>query len=163
MKRKNSVLKLLFMMTLTLVSALVIVACTPTDTDAADIASAKTALEVGFTAPDTKDSVTGKLTLPTSGDNDVTITWQSSHPSVVSTAGVVTRPANDTSVTLTATLTKGEATDTKNFTVNVKAVEVTTTPEDAIDALAITGDTLELDGAIYTTTSDVVLPTSSLG
>ncbi|MFA7417278.1 MAG: InlB B-repeat-containing protein [Acholeplasma sp.] len=163
MKRKNSVLKLLFMMTLTLVSALVIVACTPTDTDAADVASAKTALEVGFTAPDTKDSVTGKLTLPTSGDNDVTITWQSSHPSVVSTAGVVTRPANDTSVTLTATLTKGEATDTKNFTVNVKAVEVTTTPQEAIDALAITGDTLELDGAIYTTTSDVVLPTSSLG
>lgn len=163
MRKKNSVLKLLFMMTLTLVSALVIVACTPTNTDKKDVESAKAALEIGFTAPDTKDSVTLDVTLPTSGEKDVTITWQSSHPSVVSTAGKVTRPANDTSVTLTATLKKGEASDTKNFTINVKAVEVTTTPEEALAALEISGDTLQLDGQIYTTTSNITLPTSSLG
>lgn len=163
MRKKNSVLKLLFMMTLTLVSALVIVACTPTNTDKKDVESAKAALEIGFTAPDTKDSVTLDVTLPTSGEKDVVITWQSSHPSVVSTAGKVTRPANDTSVTLTATLKKGEASDTKNFTINVKAVEVTTTPEEALAALEISGDTLQLDGQIYTTTSNITLPTSSLG
>jgi hypothetical protein len=163
MKRRNSVLKLLFMMTLTLVSALVIVACTPSNTDAADIAAAKTTLEVGFTAPDNKDSVTSNVTLPATGANGVTVTWQSSHPSVVSTAGIVVRPASDTNVTLTATLSKGEASDTKNFTVKVIAAAVVTTPQQAIDALVITGDTLELVGMIYSTTSNIVIPTTSLG
>ena len=76
----------------------------------------------------------------------------------------MTRPANEIqSVTLTATLTKGAENDTKNFTVNVKAVPVTTTPKDAIDAFSNTGESLELDGAFYNTTSNIVLPTSSLG
>ncbi len=163
MKRRNSVLKLLFMMTLTLVSALVIVACTPSNTDAADVLAAKTALEVGYTAPDNLNSVTQDVTLPATGANGVTITWQSSHPSVVSTTGDVTRPANDTNVTLTATLSKGEETDTKNFALKVIAAEVVTTPQEAIDALVITGDTLELEGMIYSTTSNIVIPTTSLG
>ena len=163
MKRRNSVLKLLFMMTLTLVSALVIVACTPSNTDAADVLAAKTALEVGYTAPDNLNSVTQDVTLPATGANGVTITWQSSHPSVVSTTGDVTRPASDTNVTLTATLSKGEESDTKNFTLKVIAAEVVTTPQEAIDALVITGDTLELEGMIYSTTSNIVIPTTSLG
>lgn len=163
MKRRNSVLKLLFMMTLTLVSALVIVACTPSNTDAADVLAAKTALEVGYTAPDNLNSVTQDVTLPTTGANGVTITWQSSHPSVVSTTGDVTRPASDTNVTLTATLSKGEETDTKNFALKVIAAAVVTTPQQAIDALVITGDTLELEGMIYSTTSNIVIPTTSLG
>jgi hypothetical protein len=75
----------------------------------------------------------------------------------------VVRPASDTNVTLTATLSKGEASDTKNFTVKVIAAEVVTTPQQAIDALVITGDTLELAGMIYSTTSNIVIPTTSLG
>ncbi len=57
--------------------------------------------------------------LPSIGDNGSAITWSSSNPNIVSHDGqTINRPlfANgDATVTLTATLTKGEASDTKEF------------------------------------------------
>lgn len=50
--------------------------------------------------------ITNNLNLPTQGSNGSTITWESSAPDVISTTGVVTRPAvgsPDATVTLTAT------------------------------------------------------------
>ena len=70
------------------------------------------------------DAVTGDLTLPTAGAQGSTIAWASSDPGVVSAAGAVVRPAfggPDATVTLTATVTKGGASVTRQFTVTVLA------------------------------------------
>ncbi|MBD8060883.1 immunoglobulin-like domain-containing protein [Oceanitalea stevensii] len=73
---------------------------------------------------DAGDDVRGNITLPAEGEFGSTITWESSAPEVVSPTGEVTRPAYghpDVDVTLTATATKGEASETKTFEVTVKA------------------------------------------
>ncbi|MBZ4644878.1 MAG: hypothetical protein JG777_367 [Clostridia bacterium] len=77
----------------------------------------KEALTLGDTS-----AVVSNLTLPTKGANGSTIIWTSSHKDVVADDGTVTRPAygkGNTTVTLTATITKGDASLTKQFTVVV--------------------------------------------
>lgn len=65
--------------------------------------------------------VTKNLNLPTQLAS-ARIEWMSSDESIVSTEGVVTRPlSNDQLITLTATLTVGQASATKTFGVNVVA------------------------------------------
>ncbi|WP_164545714.1 immunoglobulin-like domain-containing protein [Paenibacillus albus] len=49
------------------------------------------------------------------------ISWSSNEPSIISSLGVVTRPAVNTPVTLTATVTKGSETATKSFELTVPA------------------------------------------
>ncbi|MFC5652812.1 LamG-like jellyroll fold domain-containing protein [Paenibacillus solisilvae] len=68
-------------------------------------------------------SVTNNLILPNEGTRQADITWHSSDAGIVSDSGVVNRPipgAGNAAVTLTATITKGEATAVKKFTVVVK-------------------------------------------
>ena len=68
--------------------------------------------------------ITNNLLLPTQGANGSAITWESSAPDVISTAGVVTRPAvgsPDATVTLTATAVNGDASVSKEFTFTVAA------------------------------------------
>lgn len=68
--------------------------------------------------------ITNNLNLPTQGSNGSTITWESSAPDVISTTGVVTRPAvgsPDATVTLTATAVNGTASLSKEFTFTVAA------------------------------------------
>ena len=85
--------------------------------DERDVAADKAALTVD---PSVVTSAM-KLALATTGLNGSTITWVSSHPTIIATDGQVTLPtANDVTVTLTATITKGNVTDTKVFTVTVK-------------------------------------------
>ncbi|MDR4968619.1 MAG: hypothetical protein RG740_03240, partial [Acholeplasmataceae bacterium] len=163
MKGQTKVFKLLLMMILTLTTVFVIAGCSGRNTDEADVAEAKTVLAIVYASNDNANSVTQNLVLPTSGINEVVITWATSHPAIVTQTGVVTRPAVDTNVTLTATLTKGEESDTKEFTVKVIMAPATTTPQEAIDALVITGEDLEEDEGIYSTTKNVVLPATSLG
>lgn len=74
------------------------------------------------------DDVRGNITLPVKGDKGSEISWKSSDTSVITdkdedgkAAGVVTRPAKDTDVTLTATVKSGEAAVKKTFTAHVKA------------------------------------------
>jgi hypothetical protein len=77
------------------------------------------ALDLGDTS-----SVTEDLTLPATGPNGSAITWSSSDESVVSPSGAVTRPApgsGPATVVLTATVTSGEASAQKEFTVVVPA------------------------------------------
>ncbi|SFM24306.1 LPXTG-motif cell wall anchor domain-containing protein [Gracilibacillus orientalis] len=71
---------------------------------------------------DNVEQVSHDLNLPTSGDNGVEITWDSSHPDVVAVDGTVQRPAlekGDTVVKLTATLSYQGVTTTKTFEVTV--------------------------------------------
>lgn len=64
--------------------------------------------------------VYGNLYLPTESKG-AEVTWKSSNESIITTTGEVTRPASDTSVTLTAALTVDGETAEKTFTVTVKA------------------------------------------
>ena len=67
------------------------------------------------------NTVVSYVNLPASGVNGSTITWQDLS-GTISPVGLVTRPNVDTLVTLTATISKGNATpETKNFYVTVPA------------------------------------------
>jgi len=68
-----------------------------------------------YKAPMVGDYVVDTLALPTEGANDTTITWASSHEDIISPDGWVTRPASDTVVTMTATVSKGEVSKDKEF------------------------------------------------
>lgn len=90
--------------------------------DAAIVAADKDALAVGFVEGDSADGVTDDLTLPLTGVSGSAITWLSDAPEVIADDGAVTRPAagaEDAEVTLTATITHGEASGAKEFTVTV--------------------------------------------
>jgi subtilisin family serine protease len=69
-----------------------------------------------------QNEVKSDLILPTKGNYDTTISWSSSNPSIVKNDGTVTRPSyvqGNREVTLTATITKGSASVTKTFILNV--------------------------------------------
>lgn len=145
----NKRFKSLFTFVALLLVTLTLVACTSqAKKDANAVAEAKESLVVGFTAPDTAASVTQDVTLKAK-EGEVDVTWVSNNTAVITNAGDVTRPEADTVVELTATLKKGEATDTKKFSLTVKAAEVVVDPDIAIvegvkEALALgfaTGDT----------------------
>lgn len=84
--------------------------------DAKKVEEAKAALTLDVTS-------TGvSFKLPLVGENGATISWKSSNTDVIAINGedaVVTAPAADTLVKLTATIKIGEATDTKTFDVTV--------------------------------------------
>ncbi|MCH9666068.1 MAG: hypothetical protein K0U41_09535, partial [Gammaproteobacteria bacterium] len=93
-----------------------------TNADAGAVSAASNALEIGYTDGDNASNVTANVTLPTSGDNGVTISWLSSDAGFINTFGTVTRPAPTSEsavVTLTATISKGMEVTTKVFTVTV--------------------------------------------
>ena len=98
----------------------------PIVTDDDFVATAKEKLEIIYTGTDSNNAVTQNITLPKNGLFDTTITWVSDNSSIISTNGIVTRPSadlEDISVSLTATITKGDKSDTKDFTLKViKAV-----------------------------------------
>ena len=83
-------------------------------TDAEKLAIAKENLKLDST------TVMSNITLPTSGDFDTEISWSSSDDGILDFEGYVERPAEDTVITLTATITLGDEVDTKEFQVTVK-------------------------------------------
>jgi uncharacterized protein YdeI (BOF family) len=90
---------------------------TTEDPNIAKLAEAKTALILGDLT-----QVKSDLSLPTEGRNGTTISWESDDTDVIGNDGVVTRPDHgdgNAQVTLTATLTLGEQTDTKTFDARV--------------------------------------------
>ncbi len=97
----------------------------PTDQDIVDAVIVQ--LEIGFATGDDSSQVTQNITLD-AAINDVTITWESSHPQIISTFGIVVRPVEDTTVTLTATLTYQSYSTDKIFLVVVKAEEIVIDP-----------------------------------
>ncbi|WP_332662729.1 family 43 glycosylhydrolase [Aeromicrobium sp.] len=113
-------------------SASEVASLAPSDADL--VAADKAALSLGDLS-----AVTSNITLPTKGDRGSTITWSSSNTAVIANDGTVTRPAptdDPASVTLTATLTRGTATDTKTFGATVLPAEGDQEKADA-DAAAI--------------------------
>ncbi len=100
---------------------------TRADTDEFDIYLAYNALEIGYSDGDYFNSVTNKLDLPVSygeGEHEVDITWTSSDLNVVSENGDVNRPIEDNeNILVTATLTKGDFSRTKEFNIRVIRVQ----------------------------------------
>ena len=89
--------------------------------DAYDVALARQWLDVVYAAGESALAVTNNVTLASSSTNGCTIAWQSSGTNIVvsGTSGAVYRPpfsAGNVSVTLTATISKGNASTTKTFT-----------------------------------------------
>lgn len=84
-------------------------------------AAAAASLVIGYRLGDNAGHVTGDLSLPTSleGESGLTVSWASSNSSVVASDGAVTRPASDTDVTLTATLSDGTVSENYDFPLTV--------------------------------------------
>lgn len=91
--------------------------------DSTSVASAVAALDLGDTTALTKG-----VLLPATFRKGTTITWESSNPGVLSNTGkIVKRPdlgQTNAQLTLTATVKKGSASQTKQFPVNVLAMRV---------------------------------------
>lgn len=86
-------------------------------TDAQKVAADKAALQL-------EETYTENFTLPTAGVNGSAITWAVTEGTAITVDGAaatVIRGAEDATVTLTATITCGEESDTKAFTVTVLA------------------------------------------
>jgi len=91
-------------------------------TDAQAISAARAALEIGLAGTDTSAFITQDIGLPLTGLWGTTITWASDEPGVISGSGVVTSSTSDVTVTMTATISRGDGTsETKAFTCTVKA------------------------------------------
>ena len=90
-------------------------------TDQERVDAAKAVLELRVNGNNGK--VSNWINLPSRGAYGTSISWTSSPSGIIKTnapdVGEVTRPEDDTEVTLTATITKGSATATKTFTVTV--------------------------------------------
>lgn len=103
---------------------------TPTTADSMDLAAVEKALNDLTVSAE----VTNNFTLATTGVGNVTISWTSDNAAIAINGqnATVTQANQDVTVKLTATATKNLATDSKEFTVVVKALE-------AIDTLTVAG------------------------
>lgn len=102
-----------------------------------------------LTVPETITDATA-LNLPTSGNYEAVIAWVSSHPEVIAVDGTVVLPTENMTVTLTATVTVGEAVVSNSFDVRIKVVDGTEIIEtyalETDASLEITGVVIAIDG-----------------
>ncbi len=101
-------------------------------------------------------AVTATFELQAAGLHDTVITWESSNAAVVSTAGVVNRPAigaGDATVILTATITLNDEVLTKEFTVKVlEAVPTSAVTIAVLNSAAVAvDDTVQITGVVVGT------------
>jgi len=136
---------------------------TGTDSDATVVANAKSALRIGYQNGDSASAVKQNLILPTR-QNDADVSWSSDRPDIVAADGSVTRPTyseGDGSARLTATVSKGSASDTVVFDLTVKKREES--DEEAVafakSQIAITYSGSDTAAAV---TQNVYLPTESI-
>ena len=111
-----------------------------------------------------KDNIISDLKLHSSlTGSAVAITWVSSNSEIISNTGKVIRPNADTDVTLTATLQKGEASDTKEFIFNVKELVEAITP-DAEGTVDVTNDKeVVIDNSNAAALKEIVVPKENTG
>ncbi len=130
------------------------------------INSALRDVAISFAGEESATTVTQDITLPTAIGEAITIEWSSDKEAVISSAGVVVRPAEgeaDETVVLTAVLTLGEHIGEISFTVLVLAEGIS--PTTAIGDVVLAGDSLNYISILerYITLGDIELPTSMFG
>lgn len=118
--------------------------------DVTNVADAAQKLSLDVSDP---TAVTSDIVLPTEGLHESTISWESDNTAVIATDGKVTRPAvgeDDATVKLTATLTVGKETETKDFTLKVLAAvpSVAATIAEFKGSDIAIGDVVELTGVV---------------
>ncbi len=137
-----------------------------TPSDAESVIADKAALAISFAKGDTASAITKDITLPTSGPNGSTISWNSDAPTVIGPTGVVNRdPADDKDVTLTATIKKGSHIEVVSIKVTLKRLTGGKTGP-VVNAVTVTltrsgtGTTLSL-GTTMTVTATTSSPVDS--
>lgn len=93
---------------------------TVTSNEQEKVSKDKEVLSIRYTGNDTWKRITKRVVLPLFGEYGSDITWSSSHPSIITAEGKISRPKKDTKVTLTATIDWQGVKETKEFTVTVK-------------------------------------------
>lgn len=89
------------------------------------------------------------LVLPLEGAHDTTISWSSDNLDALANDGTVTRGAEDVTVTLTATITSGDVSNTKDFTIVIMNQEFTTDGMSVADVLQEDiGTRLNVEGVV---------------
>lgn len=125
--------------------------------DAIAVATDKGALAVTYNGTD------ATITLASTGTNGTTITWVSDNAAINASTKAVTRPSfetGDVKVKLTATITKGSVSDTKEFEVTVTKLAQT----DASKALEVANSiaiTFAAGDSAASVTQNLTLPTST--
>ncbi len=117
--------------------AFVVVVIMAEDTDINSVNSAMAALDFNTIRGNNieAESINSNLILPTTGANGTAISWAISDPATIASNGTVTRPAEgeaDVDVVLIATISKGTASLTKQFTVRVKALSAVPVPSHSV-------------------------------
>ena len=107
-------------------------------------------------------AVVADLTLPTQGTSGTTISWASDNLDMITVAGKVYRSPVDTYVTLTATITKGNASATKSFSVKVLKQPGTDSQIVALDAAALKVTTIMNGQAASAVVANLNLPQEGL-
>ncbi len=111
--------------------------------DQESVEQAKNGLEIGYSNSDWAGAVTNNITLPLLGANGTSIIWVSSNPEIISSNGTVNRPvfsSTDATVTLTATISKGNIQDTKQFALTVTKQSPSTNAD--LSSLSLNGTTI---------------------
>lgn len=107
--------------------------------------------------PENLNAITENLNLTTVGDYGTTIRWQSSNPTIISTGGVVNRPAsgsNNLEITLTAFVSKYFISKTISFNATVIA------QQSDIQSVTLDSNDLTLTGNLMHLRSNLTLATS---
>ena len=96
----------------------------PTQEDRDSVTAVKEGLSLDFDAGESADGLTGgedgKITLPSTGQDGVSIAWTSDKPDIIANDGSITQPkGGNQKVSLTATISKNGAEETKVFVLTV--------------------------------------------
>lgn len=121
-KVKKAIEILSIIMLVGIINIVFIYAYTYIGSNASDVYKDADNLSIGYQGTDNEHHVTQNLILPAKGEYGCSITWESSQPKYVTNNGTVNRSVNGKSidVRLTATITKGKNTETKEF--DIKAI-----------------------------------------
>jgi arabinan endo-1,5-alpha-L-arabinosidase len=118
------------------------------------------------------DTTITDIELPTTGTRDTIISWDSSHPESISTEGIVKRPEpgeGNVEVELTATISKGQTTLLKTFSVSVTEKsegrlaayysfngDLSNSADTEFEAGVVTGDIINNEGGEITFAEGVI-------
>ncbi len=110
-------MKKLFVLMFLLATTFFLISCQ----EEASIEAVINGIDITFADTDSLASVTTHVTLPLSSERNknATLSWESSHPSIIDNFGTVNRPEVNTDVTLTVTVTVGSQSLTRDFYVTV--------------------------------------------
>jgi hypothetical protein len=128
-----------------------------------DIDNAKEAVTIGYAEGDSINRVTQNITVPMTGSNGTTISWESNDTEVINisgSSGMVTRPsytAGDAYVTVTASVYKGGMTSCKEFVLTVVKLPMSDAEAVALDRDALAIGYAEGDSAA-SVTQNLTLP-----